>query len=1136
MSVTQPTTDQLEIGDTRIVPGGRLGAYVYVKKIGTGGMADVVLARDPNEDPVALKILKGSRLNTGSALQRFRREFRALSRIRHPNVIRVDAYGDLHGQPYICMEYVDGKDLHQTIRSFRYLENADDRWTRCEEILVDLCRALAHVHQKGLVHRDLKPSNILIDPEGRAKLTDFGIVKDLDPDDAFKSGTLVGTWAYASPEQITGAPLDHRSDLYSLGILLFAMLTGYRPFDAKNMAGYLEAHTKQSPPSARELEGQVPKHLDEICAKLLQKQPKERFQSAREILYRLEQLQPGRQDEGRDWVPPIVGRSAELELLNSAVDRLTRSEGNVVSLRGRVGMGRSRLLDAMQDRAGAIGIPHHRLRPRAENLYGLLDLCDQVLKDAPQAHELEEAVAELREGRAKGDALYRLTDRLRPVMAKLLDDGPRVLLFDDIHQLPRRGVELLSTLTRSLVGAGLPLLVVLSAQEGQLRQDTERLLEGEDLGVAPRKVRLEALSEHAVGQLVQSLIGQSPRGEVLSRRLHAETEGNPLFITQFLESLLQSGLIASTPKGLCLSADTEEVRTGHLEIPRGVQAVVRQRLEAVGGGAREVLNVLAVAGGFLDLDLLLEVLDKDEDEVLDQLDSLIGSGLVREKRRGSAVLHECSHRLLADVVYRGLESQDRAGLHESLAAALELAAEHHPRHLERVGEHFRLAGNAGKAFVYLSDSAQRMQGRSLPAIAWDLSTRAMAVEEMARTDLTHATFLAARITLLNVRLSVLYLRGEWEDCQKTCLALLRSTEQLPASAESVNARCTLARVLARLEKSQLAIQQADQALEHARSGRLRESVAEALYARAALAWEAGNLDAMQQLSEEGLLLAAPRAVIRGDLQVALAAAQAARGQIHLASRGLASAEKLFEELGEKASRCAALCNLAEMRTWQGLLQQAVHTARRAQAEAEEIHFRVGRGSALRVLGDALLEAGEDGEARRALGQALTEVQPLGVHQETIACRWSLARLAARHEDPTTAEAHLAIARNLAKRQDPESYGPAIVALSAWACALTGDAGDARRMLQTAERSSHALPVPRRARVFLECARAHQVLGDLGDAERVARAAAHLCAARGLKLMDLEARRLLASLANKPSDAEGWTREADAIAAELATEL
>lgn len=331
----------LEIGDTRIAPGGRLGAYVYVKKIGTGGMADVVLARDPNEDPVALKILKGSRLNTGSALQRFRREFRALSRIRHPNVIRVDAYGDLHGQPYICMEYVDGKDLHQTIRGFRYLDNADDRWARCEEILVDLCRALAHVHQKGLVHRDLKPSNILIDQEGRAKLTDFGIVKDLDPEDAFKSGTLVGTWAYASPEQITGAPIDHRSDLYSLGILLFAMLTGYRPFDAKDMAGYLEAHTKQAPPSARDLEVQVPKHLDEICAKLLEKEPKDRFQSAREILYRLEQLQPDRVEEGQEWVSPIVGRGAEMELLNSAVDRLTRSEGAVVSLRGRVGMGLS---------------------------------------------------------------------------------------------------------------------------------------------------------------------------------------------------------------------------------------------------------------------------------------------------------------------------------------------------------------------------------------------------------------------------------------------------------------------------------------------------------------------------------------------------------------------------------------------------------------------------------------------------------------------------------------------------------------------------------------------------------------------------------------------------------------------------
>jgi serine/threonine protein kinase len=214
--------EPLEMGGVPLHPGSRVGNYVFLREVGSGGMARVLLAKDPAGDLVALKVLRKNRFKTG--LARFRREFRALSRIHHPNVIRVEAYGDLHGHPYIAMEYVDGPDLHATIRSFRGWD-PERRWTRVEEILVDLCRSLAVVHKRGLVHRDLKPSNVLLTRAGTCKLTDFGIVKDLDPaHDPFLSTTLVGTWAYASPEQITGKPLDHRSDLYSLGVILFAML------------------------------------------------------------------------------------------------------------------------------------------------------------------------------------------------------------------------------------------------------------------------------------------------------------------------------------------------------------------------------------------------------------------------------------------------------------------------------------------------------------------------------------------------------------------------------------------------------------------------------------------------------------------------------------------------------------------------------------------------------------------------------------------------------------------------------------------------------------------------------------------------------------------------------------------------
>ena len=373
----------LEMGGVVIEPGQRIGPYVYERVIGKGGMANVVLGRGPDGREVALKILKASRFKTG--LTRFRREFRALSRIHHPNVIRVEAYGDIFNHPYIAMEYVEGRDLHQTIRAFSAFKSQERRWQECERILVDICKALAHVHQRGLVHRDLKPSNILLSEEGRAKLTDFGIVKDLDPNaDPLASRTLVGTWAYASPEQIGGLPLDHRSDLYSLGVILFAMLTSRRPFAAKDMMGYRRAHLEVTPPRASDIEPQVPEHLDEICWRLLQKAPRERFQSALEILYRLEQLEEEPLDSDLEmWRPPLAGRKQEVTALEKAVSGLTAKRGGVIAVHGEEGAGVSRVIEEACSYAETIGIPVHRVQELDNpGLVSLLELARQVSGEA----------------------------------------------------------------------------------------------------------------------------------------------------------------------------------------------------------------------------------------------------------------------------------------------------------------------------------------------------------------------------------------------------------------------------------------------------------------------------------------------------------------------------------------------------------------------------------------------------------------------------------------------------------------------------------------------------------------------------------------------------------------------------------
>ena len=172
---TQPpkVDGPLTMGGVALSPGARIGNYIFIREIGSGGMARVLLVKDPSGELSALKILRRNRFKSG--IGRFSREFKALSRIHHENVISVLAFGDLFGHPYFAMEYVDGTDLHTQIRQFRTWSDTR-RYERAENVLQQLCQALEAIHKCGMVHRDLKPSNILVAKDGTCKLTDFGIV------------------------------------------------------------------------------------------------------------------------------------------------------------------------------------------------------------------------------------------------------------------------------------------------------------------------------------------------------------------------------------------------------------------------------------------------------------------------------------------------------------------------------------------------------------------------------------------------------------------------------------------------------------------------------------------------------------------------------------------------------------------------------------------------------------------------------------------------------------------------------------------------------------------------------------------------------------------------------------------------
>jgi tetratricopeptide (TPR) repeat protein len=1103
-------------------------------------MSHVILASDPGGADVALKILKANRFRTG--LARFRREFRALARLKHPNVIRVESYGDIHGHPYIAMECVEGLDLYQEIRGLPR-DDLSRRWARVEEVLIDLCRALAYIHQRGLIHRDLKPSNVLISQEGVCKLTDFGIVKELDPEsDVQKSTTLVGTWAYASPEQISGRAIDNRSDLYSLGVILYTMLTGRRPFVAKDMSGYLELHRDQDPVSPVELVPSTPQQLNAICMRLLQKIPRNRFQSAQEILYQLEQidLEPGQEHLRSGWEPILVGREQAVDTLRDVVGGLTRTEGGVMLIEGGEGSGKTRLLRMAMHHARLMGIPVHHARMNAGSgsFESVLRIAGELAEalDDEVSPALQEAVRSFvkEEGAMQGDARYQLYDGMRDALNRLIMHGPRIIAVDDFHHAPGPLVDLLGYLVRSLVARdGQPFLVLASARSDPQYRTMEGVRDGTAMSVHPTVIKLSPLTEPDVVSVVVDMLGASKASKTLAKTLHAETEGNPFFVSEFLRSLVQHGVIEEKPEGgHRLTVNALDLAGGELAIPPGVRQVVRNRLDPLPDRQREVIDVLSVAGREADLDVLLDVLDLDEETALDALDALVEAGLVIERRLSGQVFIDFSHRKVGDVSYRDLEPDWRLMLHRRLAVALEMRHAHNPMVSEAVGEHYLRAGENGKAYRHLAQTARKLWQRSMTIEAWELSERALLLSESASADLSELEYERARLGLLQVRGYVTYNRGMWDQSESILASLHAVATTLGERTIAAEAALDRGITLKRIGREEAGWMMIEDIVEDARARGDRRTVIEGLRRQALFAWERGDLDTCEHLASQGLLSSAGEEMenSRAGLLVVLTAVQCERGQLVAATRGLIEAEGIFRRLRNKRSHCVVLCNLAEILLWQGELGGGLERASEALELATDVDFHVGIAAALRIMAMAQMDIGDIDAAGNSLTRALSYAED-SVGVDIVATRVLCGRLALRMGDPEGSKIHLSAGIEAAAAGDPESYGPLLSAMYARACVIVGEDEAGRAGLEAAELALDGVAVPRHTQILVVLALGWQVLGDEEKALGLARDAAQMAGVGGFRYWSFVARSIVAVLAQDPEATEA-RNEARDLAEEL----
>ncbi|MCA9566845.1 MAG: protein kinase [Myxococcales bacterium] len=1104
-------------------PGARIGAYEVVRAVARGGMATVLEVRDTrNEQRLALKLLLPL-AHADEARSRFRREFRALSRLNHPNVLRVHEWGLIGDRPWFSMELVGGRDLRDELGHLAALQ-PEDRFARVELILKQVTRALAYIHERGMVHRDVTPGNIMVLPDGTAKIMDFGVVKEMGAD-LTAVGEVIGTVAWMAPEQITSTDLDARADLYSLGCVLYLLLTGKRPFSAHTIHGFMEKHLHEVPVPPRQVDPLVPAHLDAICNRLLQKKPADRYASATHLLHVLGD--PTDALDMDEWPPRTVGRGPLRARMRDTLDDVEQHGlGGAILITGANGQGKTRLLEAGLNYARRLGLRVARGRSRREDrpfgaFFGIYEklerpvpvpLLDQVFRGEtpPERYPVLAAFRDL-----------------------LLANAPVVVALDDLEHADAATVELLTYLIRNTLElASEPVVFLLSHEAPE-----EHVLR--EVGALPpvHTETLEPLGASEVEELVVSVLGNGTASLALAGRIHAESSGSPAFIADMLRGLLDDGLIVRNDDRYEIVVDAAEITRSRLPMPASLRQALKERIAPLSAEALEVGRVIALARRRIDLDVLVEVVDLDEDEAMEGLDELVDAQIVVEDRDADVERVELSHSRFHDVLLESLTAEARAGLHRRMGEALE---RHYrgrlgPR-VEELAFHFQAAGLATKAYAFLQLSIERHVRQSLFGEAMALIGRALEIEPTARPYLLLDDADTQLVQLFLQRSMAEHAVGQ----TAAALASLREAEKLADVVGEPGLQSRVAtelgtRLRGKGEHGE-GLRQLERAVDKAREAGDQTLLPGPLYHQGSHAWMSGDLDRALGLWRESLSIA----TTVGDERNA-AWANNGLGIGHTCAGASLSCRKHFEQsarqmeaLGMVGPLSIIRCNLAEVYLSTGILRKALDQIDRAVAQSREVGHVHGVAVGLMWRANAFRVLRRMDDASRTISDTLKYCRHHGIAPDELSALLVKVELSLDSDRPDEALEALERARPLLDRYDNEGQRHLVDAWHAVALAKLGREEEAAAVLAGKQPPQEPWQNTQ-VRTDLAWAQAFRLLGRREEALALLERASDSAERIGYRLYQLLVRQELFELADG-EEAARHARIANSLARSLAANL